>query len=124
MSLPEVKFICTNNINMYFHIKSYIPNIFSHTLVYSAFTSRTSFHYYFGCRGSILSILSIKILFQRYNTIVGERGTQLSDDQKIKIAIARALIRNPKILLIDYVRLSLDTESVKVERFILFFYCY
>lgn len=53
---------------------------------------------------------------QRYETQVGAHGSQLSRGQKQRIAIARAIIRNPKILLLDEATSALDTESEKVSR--------
>jgi ATP-binding cassette subfamily B protein len=48
---------------------------------------------------------------EQFNTIVGERGITLSGGQKQRTAIARALLRNPKILVLDDALASVDTQT-------------
>ncbi|PKX88431.1 putative transport protein [Aspergillus novofumigatus IBT 16806] len=89
--------------------------LFNDTLMYNllyANPSATEEDVYAACRAASVHD-KIMALPDGYQTQVGERGLRLSGGEKQRIAIARVLLKSPRIILMDEATASLDSETEK-----------
>lgn len=87
--------------------------LFNETLMYNlkyANQNATDEEVYNACRAASIHD-KIMAFPDGYNTKVGERGLRLSGGEKQRVAIARTIIKNPRIIMLDEATAALDTET-------------
>jgi ATP-binding cassette subfamily B protein len=101
------------------HLRHQIGLVFQETFLYSASVAENiAYGKRDACREDIVKAAQlaqihdfIETLSEGYDTVIGERGVDLSGGQKQRISIARALLTDPRILILDDSTSSVDVET-------------
>jgi subfamily B ATP-binding cassette protein HlyB/CyaB len=115
----DIADLTANELRAYYAVVPQETPLFSGTIyenLVSANPQATFHDIILACRSAEIHD-SIDRLPERYQTSVGEHGAGLSEGEKLRLAVARALLRRPKILIFDEATSNLDLPTA--ERFAL-----
>lgn len=109
----NVKDLTINSVRQHIGVVPQDTTLFNETLMYNlkyANPHATEQDVYDACKAASIHdrILSFP---DQYNTQVGERGLRLSGGEKQRVAIARTILKNPKIIMLDEATSALDTHT-------------
>jgi ABC-type transport system involved in Fe-S cluster assembly fused permease/ATPase subunit len=109
----DVKDVTIDSVRRYIGVVPQDTILFNETLMYNlkyANPAATDQDVYEACKAASIHdrILSFP---DQYNTKVGERGLRLSGGEKQRVAIARTILKNPKIIMLDEATSALDTHT-------------
>jgi ABC-type transport system involved in Fe-S cluster assembly fused permease/ATPase subunit len=109
----DVEELTTNSVRRHIGIVPQDTTLFNETLMYNlryANTDATDEQVYEACRSASIHD-KIMTFPDKYETKVGERGLRLSGGEKQRVAIARTILKGPRIIMLDEATAALDTET-------------
>jgi ABC-type transport system involved in Fe-S cluster assembly fused permease/ATPase subunit len=109
----DVKDLTIDSVRSHIGVVPQDPILFNETLMYNlkyANPEATDEQVYEACRAARIHD-KIMAFPDNYQTKVGDRGSRLSGGEKQRIAIARAILKNPRIILLDEATAALDAET-------------
>ncbi|PKS10065.1 hypothetical protein jhhlp_004690 [Lomentospora prolificans] len=109
----DVKDLTIDSVRRYIGVVPQDTILFNETLMYNLKYARpgcTDEEVYEACRAASIHD-KIMAFPDRYNTKVGERGLRLSGGEKQRVAIARTILKNPKIIMLDEATSALDSRT-------------
>jgi len=109
----DVKDITIDSLRRHIGVVPQDTILFNETLMYNlkyANQNATDEDVYAACRAASIHD-KITAFPDRYNTKVGERGLRLSGGEKQRVAIARTIIKNPRIIMLDEATAALDSDT-------------
>ncbi|KAL2259861.1 hypothetical protein VTK26DRAFT_6311 [Humicola hyalothermophila] len=109
----DVKGLTIDSVRRFIGVVPQDPTLFNETLMYNLKYARpnaTDKEVYDACRAAAIHD-RIMGFPDGYNTMVGERGVRLSGGEKQRVALARTILKGPKIIMLDEATSALDGET-------------
>jgi subfamily B ATP-binding cassette protein HlyB/CyaB len=111
----DIRHLAANELRTYFGVVPQETNLFSGTILDNLMVANPQATFEQVVQASRMAEIhaTIEALPKGYQTEIGERGAGLSGGQKQRLAIARALLKRPKILIFDEATSALDSETAE-----------
>jgi subfamily B ATP-binding cassette protein HlyB/CyaB len=111
----DIRHLAANELRSYFGVVPQETNLFSGTILENLMVANPQATFEQATQASKMAEIHnvIEALPKGYQTEIGERGAGLSGGQKQRLAIARALLKRPKILIFDEATSALDSETAE-----------